>query len=279
MSVNPNGEAEVVKVNLYDKPDLFGKKPRTLETYVNFAELKPRGKESLGNLVTKYQIKSVVLEKAGTSTLGGREVWFDRDVLRLNYEGRGESLGVFQGDDLILVVTRDGEFYTTNYSDSNHYDDNILLIQKFDAGKIWTVVLQDATLGFPYIKRMQFEPSSKPQRYVGSDSASKLLLLTDTPYPRLELTFGGNDSVRPNVEIDAEEFISLKSFKAKGKRLTTFRLAEVKELEPLRFPPEEESQQQIVTDSGEDEDSEESENPKVVQPDLFDFSQDDKSEE
>lgn len=279
MSVNPNGEAEVVKVNLLDKPDSSGKKPRSLETYVNFAELKPRGKESLGNLVTKYQIKSVTLEKTGASTLGGREVWFDRDVLRLNYEGRGESLGVFQGDDLILVITKNGEFFTSTYADTNHFDDNILIIEKFDPAKIWTVVLHDASLGYPYIKRLQFEPSGRPQRYVGTDENSKLILLTHTPYPRLELTFGGNDAVRPKVEIDAEEFIGIKSFKAKGKRLTTFELAGVKELEPLRFPPEpEQKPEPVVTDSSSDadDDENESENPKVMQGDLFDFGTDNK---
>lgn len=275
MSVNNNGEAEVVKVNLLDKPDSTGKKPRTLETNVNFAELKPRGKESLGNLVTKYQVKSVTLEKTGTSTLGGREVWFDRDVLRLNYEGRGESLGIFQGDDLILVVTKDGEFFTSTYSDTNHFNDNILLIEKFDPSKIWTVVLHDATLGYPYIKRMQFETSAKPQRYVGGDENSKLILMTHTPYPRLELTFGGNDAVRPKVEIDAEEFIAVKSFKAKGKRLTTYQLAEVKELEPLRFPPEPEPEPEPPIPEAEEEPTPETEsdNPKVVQGDLFDLDE------
>ncbi|MBD5203439.1 MAG: DNA gyrase/topoisomerase IV subunit A [Bacteroidales bacterium] len=277
MTVNPNGEAEVVKVNLLNRPDSSGKKPRSLETYVNFAELKPRGKESLGNLVTKYQIKSVTLEKTGASTLGGREVWFDRDVLRLNYEGRGESLGVFQGNDLILVVTKTGEFFTSTYSDSNHFDDNILLIEKFDPSKIWTVVLRDATLGYPYIKRMQFEPSSRPQRYVGSDAQSEQLLLTATPFPRLELTYGGNDATRPATEIDAEEFISVKSFKAKGKRLTTFELENIKELPPLRFPPEPEPEPEPeVSENQEETIEEESENPKVVQGDLFEFDEDTK---
>ncbi len=274
MTVNPNGEAEVVKVNLLDRPDASGKKPRSLETYVNFAELKPRGKESLGNLVTKYQIKSVTLEKTGASTLGGREVWFDRDVLRLNYDGRGESLGVFQGDDLILVITKNGEFFTSTYSDSNHFDDNILLIQKFDPSKIWTVVLNDAALGYPYIKRLQFEPTARPQRYVGTGEDSQLILLTDTPYPRLELTFGGNDATRPAVEIDAEEFITLKSYKAKGKRLTTYQLESVRELEPLRFPPEPEPVMETEVEdlTATEPEEAESENPKVVQGDLFDFS-------
>ncbi len=273
LTVNPNGEAEVVKVTLTGEPNESGRGPRNRELMVDFAELALKGKESLGNLVTKYAVKSISLEKRGGSTLGGREVWFDRDVLRLNYDGRGESLGVFQGDDLVLVITRDGEFYTTSYADSNHYDDNILRIEKFDPHKVWTAALYDATLGNPYLKRFCFEPSARPQRYVGSDERSQLLLLTDTPFPRLEVRFGGNDAVRPALEIDAEEFIAAKSFKAKGKRITTFRLESVVELEPTRFPEPPAEPQEDTPDSSEDEAEEASQglNPVVVQGDLFDF--------
>ncbi len=142
------------------------------EVMVNFAELDIKGKESLGNLVTKYQVDDVRLIEKGTSTLGGREVWFDRDVLRLNYDGRGESLGVFQGDDLVLVVTRDGEYFTSSFADSNHYDDNILKIEKFDPHKVWTLALFDSSLGFPYLKRFVFVllPSNRD-------------LLATTPHP------------------------------------------------------------------------------------------------
>lgn len=269
LTVNPNGEAEVVKVTLTGEPNESGRGPRNREIYVDFADLALRGKESLGNLVTKYAVKSISLEKRGGSTLGGREVWFDRDVLRLNYDGRGESLGVFQGDDLVLVITRDGEYYTTTFADTNHYDDNILRIEKFDPHKVWTAALYDASLGNPYLKRFTFEPSARPQRYVGTDAASQLLLLTDTVYPRLEVIFGGNDAVRPPLEIDAEEFIGTKSFKAKGKRITTYRMETIRELEPLRFPeppaaPEEDQpdeEEENLTPSG----------PVVVQGDLFDF--------
>ena len=268
LSVNPNGEAEVVKVTLTGEPNESGRGPRNRELSVDFAELALRGKESLGNLVTKYAVKSITLEKRGGSTLGGREVWFDRDVLRLNYDGRGDSLGVFQGDDLVLVITRDGEFYTTSFADTNHYDDNILRIEKFDPHKVWTAALYDASLGNPYLKRFTFEPSAKPQRYVGSDAASQLLLLTDTCYPRLEVIFGGNDAVRPPLEIDAEEFIGTKSFKAKGKRITTFRMERITELEPIRFP---EPPAPPVEDTPEAEEEPAPSGPVVVQGDLFDF--------
>lgn len=279
LTCNNNGEAETVKVALKDEPNESGRRPRNLELFVNFSELAVKGKESLGNLVTKYQIKSITLEKRGSSTLGGREVWFDRDVLRINYDGRGESLGIFQGDDKVLVITRDGEFFTSTYSDTNHYDDNILRIEKFDPHKIWTLALNDASLGFPYLKRFRFEVSAKPQRFVGSEPESSVILLTDTPFARLLVEFGGNDAVRPALEIETEDFIAVKSFKAKGKRISTYEIAGVSELEPTRFPePEEEPADEpdssdIVSEPDEDNDAGETaaETTGSTEKSLFDF--------
>lgn len=285
LSCNPNGEAETVKVELKDEPNETSRRPRVKEVLVDFADLDIKGKDSLGNLVTKYQIKDVKLVGKGSSTLGGREVWFDPDVLRLNYDGRGEKLGVFQGDDMVLVVTKDGEYYTTSYADTNHYEDNILLIEKFDPHKVWTLALFDSTLGFPYLKRFEFEPTAKPQRFVGNDSNSKILLLTSTPYPRLLVSFDGADSVRPPVEIDAEEFIAVKSSKAKGKRITTYEVKSIEELEPLRFPepPAEETPANEATEDYE-ELPKEAEEPgkggtKVIQGDLFNFDGEENEEE
>ena len=279
LTCNNNGEAETVKVTLKDEPNESGRRPRNLELFVNFSELAVKGKESLGNLVTKYQIKSITLEKRGSSTLGGREVWFDRDVLRINYDGRGESLGIFQGDDKVLVITRDGEFFTSTYSDTNHYDDNILRIEKFDPHKIWTLALNDASLGFPYLKRFRFEVSAKPQRFVGSEPESSVILLTDTPFARLLVEFGGNDAVRPALEIETEDFIAVKSFKAKGKRKSTYEIAGVSELEPTRFPePEEELAEEpdssdIGSEPDEDNDAGETaaETTGSTEKSLFDF--------
>ncbi|MDE5774464.1 MAG: DNA gyrase/topoisomerase IV subunit A [Muribaculaceae bacterium] len=276
LSANPNGEAEVVKVVLTGERDKEGRAPKQREFSVDFADMAIKNKDSLGNLVTKYDVKSVSLERRGVSTLGGREVWFDRDVLRLNYDGRGESLGVFQGDDQVLIITNTGEYFTSSYAESNHYDDNIMRIEKFDPHKVWTAALYDASLGFPYLKRFVFEASARPQRYVGSDEKSKLLLLTDTVYPRLLISFGGNDSVRPDVEIDAEEFISVKSVKAKGKRLTTYHLGEITELEPLRYPepaaaiPDETGDVDKPTDTEEDAPA----GPTVIDKSLFEFDTD-----
>lgn len=274
LSCNPNGEAETVKVLLRDEPNYTGRRPRAKEVIVDFAQLEIKGKEALGNLVTKYQIADVKLLEKGKSTLGGREVWFDRDVLRLNYDGRGNSLGVFQGDDKVLVITDTGEFFTSSYSDSNHYDDNILLIEKFDPEKIWTLALFDAGLGYPYLKRFPFEASAKPQRFVGNEPDSRIIVLTATPYPRLEVTFGGDDAARAPLEIDAEQFIAVKSFKAKGKRISTFDIASITELEPTRFPEPEETDETETEEqpAGENDPQEVSANPVVEQGDLFAYA-------
>lgn len=238
-SANPNGEAEVVKVTLKPKQRL-----KTLQFDVDFAKLAIKGKQSQGNLVTKNEVHRLSLKERGASTLGGREVWFDRDVLRLNYDGRGEFLGEFQGDDMVLVVLKNGEYYTTSYDASNHYPDNILLIEKFRPKHVWTALLNDADQGYPYIKRFTFEASQKQQRYLGENENSTLIALSDKPGAMFKITFGAPDDFREPLVVDAEEFIGVKSFKAKGKRLTTFAIATVEELDP-----------KIVAETDEDEES------------------------
>ena len=227
-SANPNGEAEVVKVTLKPKHRL-----KTLQFDVDFAKLAIKGKQSQGNLVTKNEVHRFSLKEHGASTLGGREVWFDPDVLRLNYDGRGRLLGEFMGDDLVLVVLKNGEYYTTGFEATNHYDDNILRIEKFRPKQVWTAILFDADQGYPYIKRFMFEPSARKQRFIGDNERSSLILLTDTPHARFEVRFAAPDDFREPLIVDAESFIGLKSFKAKGKRLVTYTLDTVTEIEPL----------------------------------------------
>lgn len=227
-SANPNGEAEVVKVTL--KPKL---RLKTLQFDIDFAKLAIKGKQSQGNLVTKNEVHRFSLKEHGASTLGGREVWFDPDVLRLNYDGRGRLLGEFMGDDLVLVIQKNGEYYTTGFEATNHYDDNILRIEKFRPKQVWTAILFDADQGYPYIKRFMFEPSARKQRFIGDNERSALILLTDTPHARFEVRFAAPDDFREPLIVDAENFIGLKSFKAKGKRLVTYALDTVTEIEPL----------------------------------------------
>jgi topoisomerase-4 subunit A len=227
-SANKNGEAEVVKVTLRPKPRLT-----RLQFDIDFAELAIKGKQSMGNIVTRNEVHRFSLKEKGTSTLGGREVWFDRDVLRLNYDGRGELLGEFLGDDKILVITRQGEYYLTSFEATNHYDHvDILRIEKFRPNHIWTAILFDADQGHPYLKRFTFEPSAKRQRFIGENPKSELILLTDTPGARFNVSFAGDDAHREAIDVDATDFIGVKSYKAKGKRLTTFTLGEIIEIDP-----------------------------------------------
>ncbi len=233
-SANSNGEAEVVKVTL--KPKL---RLKTMQFDVDFSELAIKGKGAQGNIVTKNEVHRFSLKERGASTLGGREVWFDPDVLRLNYDKRGEYLGEFHGQDQILVILKSGEYYMSSFDAGNHYEDNILRIEKFRPGHVWTAVLNDADQGYPYLKRFTFEPTSKKNRFIGENDKSELILLSDTPGCRLEVTFGGADAFRGSMLVDVEEFIGVKSFKAKGKRLTTFVMDSVKEIDPKPVPREE----------------------------------------
>ncbi|OAV66667.1 DNA gyrase subunit A [Bacteroidales bacterium Barb4] len=233
-SANPNGEAETIKIVLKPKPRL-----KSIILEKDFGELTIKGRDSKGNILSRFDIHKISLKQKGGSTLGGREVWFDRDVLRLNYDGRGDLLGEFQGEDKILVILRNGDFYLTGIDLSNHYEDNILFIEKYNLHKVWTVALFDADQGYRYIKRFQPEAVAHKQNFLGDNSKSRLHLMTDEPYPRIEAVFGGNDSFREPLVIDAEGFVGVKSFHAKGKRITLFEVATINELEPVRFPDEE----------------------------------------
>ena len=233
-SANSNGEAEVVKVTLKPKPRL-----KSLQIDVDFSKLAIKGKNSQGNIVTRNEVYRFTLKEKGGSTLGGLNVWFDPDVLRLNTNGCGILLGEFFNDDLVLVILNNGEFYTTNFDVTNHYEDNILRIEKFDPEKVWTAILFDADQGYTYIKRFTFEPSPRKQRYLTENPESRLIILSDKPGARFEVTFSEGDSFREPLEVVAQDFIGVKSFKAKGKRLTTFSYSEIKELEPIELPAEE----------------------------------------
>ena len=254
-SANSNGEAEIIKITL--KPM---EKLKKLIFEKDFSEVDIKGRTARGNQLTKNEIFRIQLKAYGGSTLGGRQVWWDPDVQRINYDDHGEYLGEFHNNDQILVVLDDGTYYLSNFDSNNHYEQNIMRIEKYKAKKVWTAVLWDAdNQNQPYIKRFYFEDTRKRQSYLGENENSRLILLTDTPFPRLQLTFNEPDTFRGPLEVDAEEYISVKGIKAKGKRLTTYSLAEVKELEPTRFPSEE--------DEGDDEGSDDSGPIDVADPD------------
>ncbi len=246
-TANPNGEAEVIKITF--EPSVHKKK---LFIDKDFSELLIKGKNAKGYLLTKYPVHRISLKSHGHSTLGGRKIWFDPDINRLNYDEHGQFLGEFHDDDQILVILKNGEFYLTNFDVSNHYENNILRIEKYQPDKVWTVVLYDADQqGYPYLKRFVVEASKRKQNFLGENANSQLIILTDTVYPLIKVVFGGNDAYREPMEIDAEQFIAVKGFKAKGKRISTWSIGSIEELEPQRFPEPEETEDAEDTEDAE----------------------------
>ncbi|SFW47325.1 topoisomerase-4 subunit A [Prevotellaceae bacterium HUN156] len=251
-TANPNGEAEVIKVTLDPAPKL-----KKIFFDKDFSEILIKGRGAKGNLLTKYQVHRIGLKSHGHSTLGGRKVWYDPDVNRLNYDEHGRLLGEFNDGDQILVILKNGEYYLSGFDANVHFEDNIDRLEKYEADKVWSCILFDAdNQGYPYVKRFTMEASKRKQNYLGENENSQQILLTDTPFPRIQVTYGGNDAFRGTEEIDVEQFIAVKGFKAKGKRLTTYQTASIKELEPTRFPePPEDT-------------SEEDEEPENLDPDA-----------
>ena len=250
-TANPNGEAEVIKVTL--DPD-----PKIKKIFIekDFSEVMIKGRASKGNLLTKYAVHRIGLKSRGHSTLGGRKVWYDPDVKRLNYDEHGQLLGEFFDDDQILVILKNGDYYLSNFDENNHYEENILRIEKYEADKVWTAILYDAdNQGYPYLKRFQMDATKRKQNWLSDNPTSQLILLTDTVYPRIQLTYGGADAFRGKEEIDAEQFIAVKGYKAKGKRLTTYALESVEELEPTRFPSEPSTTSSTSTTSEDEEEN------------------------
>jgi len=235
-SANPNGEAEVVRVYLKPKPRL-----KNLVFDLDFGGLAIKGRNSIGNILTRHTVHKIVLKEKGSSTLGGTRIWFDEDINRLNADGRGKYLGEFNTDDRILVVTRSGKFRLSNFDVSNHYEEDLLLIEKFRYNKVFSAVYFDGEKKFHYLKRFAFEAADKLNSFIGDHEDSRLVRLSEVEYPRLEVKFGGRNKDRSSEIIEVADFIGIKSYKARGKRLTKYEVSLVSELEPLIKPqPQEE---------------------------------------
>jgi topoisomerase-4 subunit A len=228
-SANPNGEAEVLRVVLKPKPRI-----KKLNFEVDMGELAIKGRQSIGNIMTKHDVHKISLKEKGVSTLGGRKIWFDPDVLRLNADNRGKYLGEFSGEDKILVIYKSGQYQIYNFDLSNHFDQDILTIEKYGCDKILSVVYYDAEQEFYYVKRFEIEEvEDKRIHFIGENPDNKVVSITWVHYPRLEIEFGGKHSERENEIIEVAEFIGVKSWKAKGKRLSNYRIENIKELEPV----------------------------------------------
>ena len=232
MSVNPNGEAEVLKV--YFKP-----RPRLKKVIVDldFSTLAIKGRQSQGNLFSRYGIHKIVLKERGTSTLGGQNVWFDEDVRRLNADGRGKLLGEFKGDDRIIVWTSKNQYYITGYDLGQHFPDETVRVSRYEPDRVYSVCYYDRSQQFYYMKRFTAEMSDKMQFFLDEDGQADLVAVTERTGAKLEITYKGAHASRPADEVDVDEFVGVKSHRAKGKRLTTYEVATLRFIEP-ELPPE-----------------------------------------
>ena len=224
-TANPNGEAEIIKILL--KPALHIKK---LEVIKDLSELAIKSRTARGNVLTKYEVKSITLKQKGHSTLGGRKVWFDPDVLRLNYDGQGMYLGEFVEEDRILVINTNGDYYLTTFELTAHFDQNIWRIEKFDRDKVWSLAMWNADLGFYYGKRFQLDAQLKVQNMLGENNESKVVVLSDREEAQVRISF--TDETKPEMDILMSEFIDVKSPKAKGKRFSTLDIANIEDITP-----------------------------------------------
>jgi len=228
-TANPNGEAEVVTLYLRHKPRL---KKTVFE--MDFSDLAIKGRGAGGNILTKHSVRRIVLKDEGISTLGAMDIWFDDTVLRLNSDKRGKYLGAFKGDEKILTVYSAGMYRVMNFDLSNHFEENPLLIQKLLPSVVLTAVYFDAGQGYHYIKRFEPEANGKVCEFIGDDQGNKLVLITSETYPRLLVTYPESERRQKTEEaIDVADFISVKSYRAKGKRLANTKIKSVQWLEPL----------------------------------------------
>jgi topoisomerase-4 subunit A len=227
-SANPNGEAEVIKVYHRPRPRL-----KKLAFEFDFSKLAIKGQSSMGNILTRNAVQKISLKEKGLSTLGGRKIWFDDTVSRLNADSRGKYLGEFSADDKIMVITKDGMARLSNFDLANHFEDNILIIEKYRPGVVYSAIYWDAEVEYYYLKRFRIEETEKPFCFISEHPDSKLISLTVVEYPRFEIEFGGKNKGRDNEIIEVAEFIGVKSYKAKGKRLTNYSVENIKEIEPV----------------------------------------------
>ena len=227
-SANPNGEAELIKVYHRPRPRL-----KKLSFEFDFSELAIKGKSSMGNILTRNPVQKISLKEKGISTLGGRKIWFDETVKRLNADSRGKYLGEFNARDRIMVISKDGTARLSSFELTNHFEEDILLIEKYRPGVVYSAVYWDAEAEYYYLKRFKIEETGKAMSFIGDHPESRLVSLTEVEYPRFEIEFSGKHKDRGNEIIEVAEFIAVKSYKAKGKRLTNYNVGNIKEIEPV----------------------------------------------
>ena len=231
-TVNHNGEAETIKIYYRQRPKL----KKLIEEF-DFSELMIKGRAARGNLVSKNPINKIQLKSKGVSTIGGKDIWFDEDIQRLNEDGRGLHLGQFTTGDHILAIFKDGTYYTTTFDLSNRYQGELLKIEKLDVGKTYTALYYDKSVSSFYVKRFSFDVSDNTAvSFISEAKGSYLVALSDDKHPQFEITFGGKHEHREMEIVNAEEFIAKKGVAAKGKRVSAMDVKSVKFGEPLHKP-------------------------------------------
>ncbi|MDD4748189.1 MAG: DNA gyrase/topoisomerase IV subunit A [Salinivirgaceae bacterium] len=245
-TANPNGEAETIRVSL--KPKMKLKK---LTSEFDFSSIKIKGRQSLGNILTKNEVHKITLYGKGTSTLGGLKIWFDPTVQRLNTEGNGNLLGEFKGEERIVVFYKDGTYSTTGFELTTRFNDGILHVEKMNPDRVYSCIFYEGEQKYYYLKRFVAEPNNKVVSIIGDHKDSYLVELSGHPQPQFSIAFGGTNAMRPDEIIDAEEFIGVKGDKTKGKRLTTY---EVKSITNVSPPMPEEEEEEDLDEASSDHD-------------------------
>ncbi len=249
LTVNSNAEAETVKVYLRPRPKL----KKTSFEY-DFSALAIKGRASRGNLVSKNPIHRITLKSAGASTIGGKDIWFDTDIARLNEDGHGTYLGQFNTGDHVLAVFKNGTYYTTSFDLSSRYQGEILRIEKFDPALTYTALYYDGEAAAFYVKRFSFEVSDNTAlSFISESKGSYLVELSSDLHPQVEVTFGGKHEHRAGETVDAESYIGKKGLSAKGKKVSLYEVASVRFGEPLHLPEDEEIEATVDHEEGDDE--------------------------
>ena len=231
-TVNHNGEAESVRIYLRPRPKL-----KKTQFEYDFSTLAIKGKASRGNLVSKNPIARIQLKSKGVSTIGGKDIWYDADIQKLNDDQRGQYLGEFGPEDKVLAIFKDGTFYTTSFDVSNRYQGEVIKVEKFDPNKTYTALYYDAAAKAFYVKRFSFVLSDNtPLSFIAPGTKSYLVALSEDKHPQFQVIFGGKYEHRDPENIDAEEYIAKKGYAAKGKKCHQYDLKEVKFIEPLHKP-------------------------------------------
>lgn len=233
-SVNPNGESEIIRVQL--KPLTHLKKDDYLK---DFGELAIKSRTARGNVLTKYDVKAITFKQKGTSSLGGRKVYFDPDILRLNYDGHGTYIGEFKDEDRILVIMRNGDYFLNTFEETAFFERDWLRIEKFDPDKVWSLAMWNDELGFYYGKRFTFDANQKVQNMLGENKQSRICCLTDSPEATFLVHY--KEDFREDLTLPMNLFIDVKSPKAKGKRISTYEIASIEDISPIPEPEPQET--------------------------------------